>query len=113
MRPGQHVSVHFGQFIAMFADQAFARRLLFAIRPHVEVATARATLRAYDLISERWHFNVVGVFRHVDQALVFDRHAGAAISSLIPSVSCRGCSFAKPILFDVAMATGSFSAVKV
>jgi len=43
----------------LFADQVFARRLLFPIRPHVEMATARTTLRAHDLISERRHFNVV------------------------------------------------------
>jgi hypothetical protein len=34
------------------------------------VAAARPALGAHDLAGERRHFNIVGVFRHVDQALM-------------------------------------------
>jgi hypothetical protein len=47
--------------------------LLFPVGPHVDVTTARTALGAYDLACERGHFNVIGIARHVDQALVAAR----------------------------------------
>jgi hypothetical protein len=47
--------------------------LLFPVRPHIDVSAASTALRAHDLAGKRRYFNVVRVFRHVDQALVAAR----------------------------------------
>jgi hypothetical protein len=57
----------------LFAGQTLAWRLLFPVRPHVDVSAARAALGAYDLVTKPRHFGIVRVFRHVDQALVAAR----------------------------------------
>ena len=44
-------------------------RLLFLVRPHIDVAPARAALVAHDLASERRSLNVIGMARHGDQRL--------------------------------------------
>ena len=51
----------------LLARQALAWRLLFPVRPHIDVPTARAALSAHDLARKRRHFGIVGVLGHVDQ----------------------------------------------
>src|SRR5262249_48658158 len=50
--------------------QARPLELLFPIWPHVDVATARSSFRAYGLARERRHLDIISVLRHVDQALM-------------------------------------------
>src|SRR5215467_13796316 len=52
------------------AGQAFAQRLFLPVRPHVDMATARAALGTHNLAGKARHLGIVRVLRHVDQALV-------------------------------------------
>ena len=50
-------------------------------RPHVDVPVTRAALGAQGLAGERGDLGIVGIFRHVDQALVSARIVEAVATS--------------------------------
>src|SRR5262249_13689664 len=54
----------------MTPGQALARRLLFPVRPHINLSTFGAALGAYDFAGKRRNLGIVGILRNVDQALV-------------------------------------------
>src|SRR5262249_11499804 len=54
----------------LLAGQARPRRLFIPVPPHVDVPATRAALCTYYLAREQRHFNIVGILRHVDQALM-------------------------------------------
>ena len=83
----------------LLSSHTIARRLLFPIGPHVDVATTRAALGAHRLARKRRDLSVVREFRHVDQPRVPARRTVARQGD----ACCRASSDRRVVLHSITL----------
>ena len=83
----------------LLSSHTIARRLLFPIGPHVDVATTRAALGAHRLARKRRDLSVVREFRHVDQPRVPARPTVARQGD----ACCRASSDRRVVLHSITL----------